>query len=169
MHDEWDAADRRLLEAGELEELLARYVETIQGRCAARVWNHADAEDVAQRVLYRLWNELKACRTYPVPFRVVVHKVIGWTIRAYLSEQAKLPLPDEREEPVDGEFDEVDGRLDLERLFGQLTGREREIFTGRYLQGREIEEIAAELDMTRNAVDQALHRGHRKLRELIRG
>jgi hypothetical protein len=29
----------------------------------------------------------------------------------------------------------------------------------------EIVDIASELGMTRNAVDQALHRGHRRLRE----
>ena len=35
----------------------------------------------------------------------------------------------------------------------------------RYLDGLEIEQIAERLGLTRNAVDQALHRGHKKLRE----
>lgn len=37
----------------------------------------------------------------------------------------------------------------------------------RYREGLEIDEIAERLDMTRNAVDQALHRGHSRLRERI--
>jgi DNA-directed RNA polymerase specialized sigma24 family protein len=37
----------------------------------------------------------------------------------------------------------------------------------RYLEGLEIEEIAARLSLSRNAVDQALHRGHKTLREQV--
>jgi DNA-directed RNA polymerase specialized sigma24 family protein len=35
----------------------------------------------------------------------------------------------------------------------------------RYRDGREIDQIAEQLGLTRNAIDQALHRGHAKLRE----
>ena len=38
----------------------------------------------------------------------------------------------------------------------------------RYLDGREIADIARCLGITRNAVDQALFRGRRRLRELLR-
>ena len=37
----------------------------------------------------------------------------------------------------------------------------------RYLERLEIDQIAERLGMKRNAVDQALHRGHRKLRETL--
>ena len=37
----------------------------------------------------------------------------------------------------------------------------------RYREGLEIDEIAERLDMTRNAVDQALHRVSSRLRERI--
>jgi len=39
----------------------------------------------------------------------------------------------------------------------------------RYLEGYDHEEIARRLGIERNAVDQALHRGHRRLREAIGG
>ena len=39
----------------------------------------------------------------------------------------------------------------------------------RYREHLEIEEIAERLGMKRNAVDQALHRGHDKLRETLTG
>ena len=37
MHDARDAEDKRLLEAGEIELLLAGWYETIVGRCVARM------------------------------------------------------------------------------------------------------------------------------------
>ena len=37
MHDARDAEDKRMLEAGEIELLLAGWYETIVGRCVARM------------------------------------------------------------------------------------------------------------------------------------
>lgn len=164
--DDWDAEDTRLRDAGDLEDLLARYVETIDGRCRARIWNEYDAQDVAQRVLFRLWKELTSGKRYRAPFRVVVRQVIGWTIKAHFGAPGEPDPLDEWDAPTDGGFADVEERLTLERLFAELTERERRIFVLRYLEGVDIAEIAASEGVTRNAIDQALHRGHEKLRGL---
>lgn len=52
-------------------------------------------------------------------------------------------------------------------LFADLPEGSRRVLELRYREGLEIDEIAERLDMTRNAVDQALHRGHSRLRERI--
>ena len=61
MRDARDAEDKRLLEAGEIELLLAGWYETIVGRCVARMRGPV-GHDVAQAVCERLWRELKRGR-----------------------------------------------------------------------------------------------------------
>src|SRR5207244_2961189 len=53
------------------------------------------AEDVAQDVKLRLWKELQAGKRYVVPYRVVVHQVIGWTVKdQFAGRDTSVPLPD---------------------------------------------------------------------------
>jgi RNA polymerase sigma factor (sigma-70 family) len=141
-------------------------VETIDGRCRARVWNEQDAQDVAQRVLLRLWKELTSGKRYRVPFRAAVHQVIGWTIKEHSAATREPDTLDDSDTPTGGGLAELEERLTLERLFEALTEKEQRIFVLRYLEGIDISEIAAREGVTRNAVDQALHRGHMKLRGL---
>ena len=84
MRDARDAEDKRLLETGEIDLLLSGWVETIRGRCVARM-RGAVGEDVAQAVCERLWRELKAGkhRDGRLPFRVIVHSVIGWVCNGW--------------------------------------------------------------------------------------
>ena len=84
MHDARDAEDKRLLEAGEIELLLAGWYETIVGRCVAQMRGPV-GHDVAQAVCERLWRELKRGkhRDGAWPFRVIVHKVIEFTCRGW--------------------------------------------------------------------------------------
>ena len=79
MHDARDAEDKRLLEAGEHTRLLENYVYLVKEWVAARVRDREAAAEIVQRVFLRLLRELEAGRTYPVPYRVVVRKVVSWT------------------------------------------------------------------------------------------
>lgn len=168
MHDARDAEDTRLIEAGEVNQLLATYFGTIVERCRAKI-RDGDADEVAQRVLERLFFELKSGKRYPVPFRVVVHKVIEWKRKEHYSARRDGELPGDWEEPGPDEYEEFEQRYDLERRLARLPGRQREVAELRYLHGLEIDEIAERLQMTRNAVDQALHRAHARLREELDG
>src|SRR4029453_16166655 len=78
MRDARDAEDKRLLDNGEIDLLLAGWYETIRGRCIARM-RGAVGEDVTQAVCERLWRELKAGkhRDRRLPFRVIGHSVMG--------------------------------------------------------------------------------------------
>jgi RNA polymerase sigma factor (sigma-70 family) len=79
-----------------------------------------------------------------------------------------VPLPEAWEELHQAEPDP--GGVDrLARAFAELPERARQVGALRYLRGWEIEEIAAELDIDRNAVDQALHRARRALCEMLSG
>ena len=169
MHDARDADDARLLASGEHARLLARYEPVIVARCVAALRGSLDAEDVAQDVKLRLWKELSRGKRYPVPFRVVVHQVIRWTIREHFEgKDTHAPLPDGWEQSTEDPADLLE-RDAVERALAALPGKTRRVLELRYLEGLGHCEIAERLGMTRNAVDQALHRGHRKLRETLAG
>src|SRR6266480_5356773 len=89
MHDARDAEDKRLLEAGAYARLVESYYGVIVKRCQARTKADGEAFDVAADVVIRLLGELKAGKRYAVPFRVVVHKVIGWKLAEHFASRSK--------------------------------------------------------------------------------
>src|SRR5919201_3190096 len=89
MHDARDAEDKRLLEAGEYARLVESYYGVIVKRCQARTNSDGEAFDVAADVVIRLLGELKAGKRYGVPFRVVVHKVIGWKLAEHFAGRSR--------------------------------------------------------------------------------
>lgn len=156
--------DDALLASGQHAVLLARYETIIVHRCVARLRGHPDAEDVAQDVKLRLWRELKAGRTYSVPYRVVVHNVIEWTLGDYWAgRDTTVPLPDGWEPATE---DDPDGAIIVSELLAELAGREQEVWE-LWMDGLAPDQIAERLGITRNNVDQALHRGRVKLREIV--
>ena len=168
MHDARDAEDSRLLDAGDYAALLRSYYETIIQRCRVRTRREDDALECAQAVVVRLLSELKRGKRYPVPFRVVVHKVIEWTTKGFYERGSAIMV--ELEDEIVGEgnpYEDVDATYDLERALAELADGDGEVARLRYLEGLEIEEIASRLGKTRNAVDQSLHRSRKKLQELL--
>lgn len=166
MHDARDAEDKRLLEAGEYAKLVESYYGVIVKRCQARTRSEGEAFDVAADVVIRLLGEVKSGKRYPVPFRVVVHKVVGWKLAEHFAGRSKdVELG---EEPIDDSaFQAVEDRRDLMSVLEGLPQREREVALLRILCGLEPSEIAARLSITRNNVDQAWHRAKGKLRESL--
>ena len=168
MRDARDAEDKRLLENGEIDLLLAGWYETILGRCIARMRGPV-GEDVAHAVCERLWRELKAGRHRDgtLPFRVIVHKVIGWVCNGWFEpgwqENELFDLdgaaPDESEAVI------VD--VTLEQFVATLPPGDGEVGALSYLEGLEPGEIAERLDKKPNAVYQAISRNKARLREWL--
>ena len=164
-----DARDTQLLEEGRIDRLLAKYHPVILGRCIART-NVRDGEDVAQDVEFRLLREFQAGRRYPVPYRVVVHNVIGWTLREHFGgRRTDVPLPDGWAPAQDGFEREVVDRLWLADLVERLPAVEREACTLVYIRGMSPAQAAVQLDTTPNNVHQRLFHARRRLEELIDG
>lgn len=169
MHEERDRRDRDLLAAGDHATLLASYFLQIHDRLM--VWLPADdADEVLQRTLLRLASELAQGKSYEVPFRVVAWQVTGWTVKDFYRESRRRPssLPQEWD-PADPHdpLRAVEDEDWVAWVVDRLPPRDREIALLRYCEGLEIAEIAERCGIRRNAVDQALFRVRRAVREKL--
>jgi len=169
MHDARDAEDNRLLENGEIDLLLAGWVETIDMRCIAKMRGPV-GHDVAQAVCERLWKELKAGkhRTGRWPFRVIVHQVIGYLCAGWYekgwSEGELIEIDGAAEDTFTGD---VELQLTLEAFVATLAPGDGEVARLWLLERLEIEEIAERLGKLPNAIYQARSRINPRLREWL--
>lgn len=165
MRDARDAEDNRLLAEGEINRLLAAYVDTIRGRCIAKMRGPV-GEDVAQAVCLRLWSELKRGkhRDGRVPFRVIVHKVIEFTCKGwYEPSWGGVEWIDI--DGADPDFGgDVDFELDLQAFVASLPPGDREVAELAWLQGLDAATIANRLGKEPNAIHQATFRNKQRLR-----
>src|SRR3989440_6761936 len=96
MHDARDAEDRRLLDEKNHKQLLAGYFQLGRERCFLRLRKEDAANDAGQQVFERLLKELRAGKTYPVPYRIVVALVTDWTLHGFYPQpKDDAPLPHE--------------------------------------------------------------------------
>jgi DNA-directed RNA polymerase specialized sigma24 family protein len=165
MHDARDAEDTRLLEAGEIDLLLAGWYETIVSRCMAKMRGPA-GHDVAQAVCERLWRELKNGRHRGGhwPFRVIVHKVIDFTCSGYYEPGWGESELIEIDAPACDIAVAIEARLDLESFVASLPPGDGAVAKLWLLAGLESDQIAAELGKNPNAIYQARSRIAARLR-----
>ena len=168
MRDARDAEDKRLLETGEIDLLLAGWVETIRGLCVAKM-RGAVGEDVAQAVCERLWKELKAGkhRDGKHPFRVIVHSVIGWVCKGWYEPGWQESELFDLDGAAPDESDLVVIEVTLEQFVATLPPGDGAIAELYYLDGLEPGEIAERVDKNPNAVYQAISRNKKRLQEWL--
>jgi len=170
MHDARDAEDKRLLEAGEHTQLLENYVYLVQEWVAIRVRDRQAAEEVVQRVFLRLAKELVAGKSYTVPYRVVVWKIVTWTAQGYeWSPKEAATLPEEWDDVAPDEFEAWEAEHDLGLWLADLPPRDREVLDLLHREGLSPAQVAERLGMKPNAVHQATYRGHRRVAEKLAG
>ena len=94
--------------------------------------------------------------------------MIEWTTKGFYERGPVILV--ELDEDILGDgtpFDDAETRYDLERALDELAPGDGEVARLRFLEGLEIDEIAARLQKERNAVDQSLHRSRKRLQELL--
>jgi DNA-directed RNA polymerase specialized sigma24 family protein len=168
MRDARDAEDDRLLEAGEIDLLLAGWYETIVSRCVAKLRGPV-GHDVAQVVCLRLWRELKdgKHRDGRWPFRVIVHKVIGFVCAGWYEKGWNELELIEIDGPSGDFTGDVELQLTLEGFVASLPPGDGTVAGLWLLEGLETDQIAERLGKEPNAVYQARHRVTSRLREWL--
>lgn len=131
----------------------------------------ADARDVAQSLIERLVKTLNKKLTFTGPFHVVATMNLKWAIDDYwrdrYGEQA-VPhdpgeLPDDRDTDARPES-AWQQAVAFEPYLAALNERERELVIERIFLDMTPTQIATRHDMSREAVDTAVHRAFKKLR-----
>lgn len=162
-----DDEDARLLAAGEYGELLAAYYPIILQRLRLRRLPLDEAEEVRQRVVEHVLAELRSGKQYSVPFRRVLHQRTTWELYDYYAEGKHLPLglPNNYAPEAPDVVQGVESDIEFDRLVADLPPREKQVIELRWRQGLDVPEVARVLGIDANAVHQALHRAHNKLRK----
>ena len=166
-----------------LSKKQAQFV-AVYDQCAAAVHRHVrlrvgrpeEAEDIAAQTFMKTWEYLASGKVIlmmkPFLFRVANNLIIDW----YRSKDtAPLPLEeieDENEvQAVDARLDEVlDARasvLELDRALSLLEPAYRDVLVLSKVEGKSTAEIAKQLGVSTNVVYVRLHRGRKKLLELV--
>ena len=155
------------------ERQVRAYQDRVFGYAVYYLGDRADAEDVTQEVLLRLWQHRDA---------VDERRVLGWLLRvtrnacvdALRKRKARrarvLPVLDDLGEPAGhGPTPEADAEAaDFQRHLAQALDRIREPYRSivilREVQELKYEEISGAMDLPLNTVKVYLHRGRKMLR-----
>ncbi|MFN7943323.1 MAG: sigma-70 family RNA polymerase sigma factor [Thermoanaerobaculia bacterium] len=170
--------DARLLgglrrgEARAFEALYRRHAGQVFGLALRLTSKRAEAEDLAQEVFTRAWENRGAFQS----LEHFVHWLRQVAVRQWINQlrrrrELELDAPGEDGEPAPEPASPPVAapalRLDLERALAELTPRLRAVLLLFDLYGMRHEEIGELLDMTPGASKVQLHRARRRLREVL--
>jgi RNA polymerase sigma factor (sigma-70 family) len=122
-----------------------------------------DAEDAAQETLWQLYRRIGALRAVAA-FPAWLMMIVRRECNRLMGKRHHQPLLD------DSALDqrpEVELRLDVAAAIESLPENYRQVVVLRDLQNMTVDEIVAELDLTREAVKGRLHRARDLMREYL--
>lgn len=157
-------------------ELVSRHGERARALALRYTGNAADADDIMQHAFWAAWRGAAGWQTGRAQFstwlhRVVVNRCIDKSRRKAV--RSWLPLGDATE-PASADPDAeaiVDARHRLDAVRRDIVGlppRQRAVLLLSVMQERSNQEIADMMNMSVGAVEQALVRARRRLREKMR-
>jgi RNA polymerase sigma-70 factor (ECF subfamily) len=170
--------DDRLLERiatgdeSAFRQLVERHVDKAYALALRILRNAADAEDVVQDALVKVWTTRGAWRPGNARFSTWLYRVV--TNRCIdLCRRPKTSDVDEAPELADGKADAVttihvgEVNLLLERAMAHLPGQQRIALILSYHDDLSNPEIAEIMETTVSAVESLLKRGRQKLRGIL--
>jgi RNA polymerase sigma-70 factor (ECF subfamily) len=163
--DVFEAA--RLGDQGAIARLLEITQPDIRRYARIACRTASDAEDAAQEALWRLFRHVGAIRTL-IAFPAWLYTVVNRECRR-LARKAGLmqPIGEDDEQLLGFDRPEAELRLDLAAAFEALPPNYRDVALLRDVQEMTIDEIAATLSLTRQAVKARLHRARQMTREFL--
>ena len=178
-----DVSDEALLvlyangDAGGARVLTVRHVPRILGYAARLLGDRAEAEDVAQEAMLRLWRVAPDWRQGEAKVTTWLYRVTTnlCTDRLRMRQRRKTSALDDEPGIEDGApaaetvLIEVDRMVALDAAFAALPDRQREAVVLRHIEGLTNPEIAAVMDIGVEAVESLIARGKRALSAILAG
>ena len=154
--------------------LVAEHVPRALGLARRMLGNEAEAEEVAQEAMMRLWKTAPDWRTGEALISTWLYRVVAnLSTDRIRRRRGDAPL-DAVAEPADdrpGRDDQLiaqDRAAALDRALADLPERQRLAVTLRHLEERSNPEIAEIMDLSVDAVESLLARGKRALAAILR-
>lgn len=175
-----DVSDETLLVLyGNGDRAAARVLTLRMGPLAFRVaqrmlGDRAEAEDLAQEALLRLWKIAPEWRTGEAKVTTWLYRVVTNLATDRLRRRRGIGL-DEAPEVPDGAASAVEQMIDgdraaaLEAALAQLPARQRQAVVLRHLEGLSNPEIATAMEIGVEAVESLTARGKRALAAILAG
>ncbi len=178
-----DVSDEALLvfyangDAGGARILTVRLVPHILGYAARLLNDRAEAEDVAQEAMLRLWRVAPDWRQGEAKVTTWLYRVTTnlCTDRLRVRQRRKVVALDDAPDVEDGARGAEAGLIDAERMAAlnaalvALPDRQREAVVLRHIEGFTNPEIAQVMDIGIEAVESLIARGKRALAAILSG
>lgn len=162
---------------GAARELARRFLPRVLGYATRLLADRAEAEDVAQEVMLRLWRIAPDWRQGEAQVSTWLYRVVTnlCTDRLRARQRRGGPGLDEVPEIADGAAGVEAGLIAADRAqalqaaLAQLPDRQRQAVVLRHIEGLTNPEIAAVMDIGVEAVESLTARGKRGLTALLQG
>ena len=157
--------------------LTLRLVPRALGYAARMLGDRAEAEDVAQEAMLRLWRVAPDWRQGEAQVSTWLYRVVTNLVtdrQRARHRRAATPL-DDAPEVADGGRGAVAGMIEADRMaaldaaLAQLPDRQRQAVVLRHLEGLSNPEIAAIMEIGTEAVESLTARGKRSLAAILSG
>lgn len=158
-------------------QAFARLVEAnlgvVYSAAMRQLRDHHLAEDVTQQAFIKLARKASSlkCEMVPAAWLLVTVRYLAGDARraaarrANREQKAAQMRPKSLDEPQRDPWEDIEPLLD--EALCSLSADDRRAVTLRYLQGRNVEQVAAALEVSRDAAAQRLHRAIGRLRDFL--
>ena len=164
----------------ELQQAFEAYNDELFRHCALRLRDRERAVEITQECFLRVWDYMQKGETIeqmrPFLYRTLRHLIIDEYRKKKSVSLDKMVeetdgtiedlLPQDESNTLERAVERFDGALVLEALT-RLGEPYREAVTMRFVDGLSPQEIAKILDESENVVSVRVHRGLKKLREML--
>ncbi len=154
--------------------LTARLLPGVMGQAIRMLGDHAEAEDVAQDALMRLWKIAPDWRQGEAQVSTWLYRVTANLCTDRLRRRRNVPL-DQVAEPMDPARGAADQMQDKSRMaalsdaLGQLPERQAQAVSLRHLEGLSNPEIGQIMQISLRSVESLTARGKRALTQILQG